>query len=154
MREGETIVVGGGRPGAACAGGLARLGREVVLVERTGGPHHKGCGEFLSVETRVQLRRLGIEPIELGAVPVDRVAVYSGARAVTATLPFCALSLSRFRLDEALVRRAEKLGAQLRRNVSVRAVIPARNGWAVQCGHGGACGARKLVLRPATGGCR
>src|SRR3974377_1556749 len=144
MREGETIVVGGGRPGAACAGGLARLGREVALVERTGGPHHKVCGEFLSVETQGQLRRLGIEPIELGAVPVDRVAVYSGARAVTATLPFCALSLSRFRLDETLLRCAESLGAHTRHNVSVRAVIPARNGWAVQCGHGGRLRTRNL----------
>jgi len=154
MREVETIVVGGGPAGAACAGGLARLGREVVLVERTGGPHHKVCGEFLSVETQVQLRRLGIEPIELGAVPIDRVAVYSGARAVTATLPFCALSLSRFRLDEALLRCAESLGAQLRRNVSVRAVIPARNGWAVQCDDGETLCTRNLVLATGKWGVR
>src|SRR3974377_1578840 len=144
MREVETIVVGGGPAGAACAGGLARLGREVVLVERTGGPHHKVCGKCRSAETQLQLGRLGIEPIELGAVPIDRVAVYSGARAVTATLPFCALSLSRFRLDEALVRRAEKLGAKPQRHVSVRAVIPARNGWAVQCGPGGRLRTRNL----------
>ena len=154
MREVETIVVGGGPAGAACAGGLARLGREVVLLERTGGPHHKVCGEFLSVETQVQLRRLGIEPIELGAVPIDRVTVYSGARAVTATLPFCALSLSRFRLDEALLRCAESLGAQLRRNVSVRTVIPARNGWEVQCGDGETLCTRNLVLATGKWGVR
>ena len=154
MREVETIVVGGGPAGAACAGGLARLGREVVLVERTGAPHHKVCGEFLSVETQVQLRRLGIEPIELGAVSIDRVAVYSGTRAVTTTLPFRALSLSRFRLDEALLRCAESLGAQLRRNVSVRAVIPAKNGWAVRCGDGETLCTRNLVLATGKWGVR
>ena len=60
MRQVETVIVGGGPAGAATACSLASMGREVVLVERTTVPHHKVCGEFLSIETQAQLHRLGV----------------------------------------------------------------------------------------------
>src|SRR5262249_61272654 len=104
MRRAETIIVGGGPAGAATACGLAGLGREVLLVERASGPHHKVCGEFLSIETQAQLRRLGVEPVALGAVEINEIAVYSASGAVTTAWPFRALSLSRYRRDAALSR--------------------------------------------------
>ena len=124
MKKIETVIVGGGPAGAATACGLASMGREVMLVERAGAPHHKVCGEFLSIETQAQLRRLGVDPISLGAMPIDHVAVYSSARSVMAELPFRALSLSRYRLDDALLCRAQERGAQVKRSVSVRTVTP------------------------------
>jgi len=108
MRRVETVIIGGGPAGAATACSLASMGREAVLVERASAPHHKVCGEFLSIETQAQLHRLGVDPIALGAVPIDHVAVYSSARGVTADLPFRALSLSRYWLDQALLRRAAR----------------------------------------------
>src|SRR4051794_15299892 len=78
----ETIVVGGGPAGAATACRLAAAGRDVVLLERAAGPHHKVCGEFLSIETQAILRRLGVDPLAHGAVPVDRVAIHVGRREV------------------------------------------------------------------------
>ena len=91
MRQVETVIVGGGPAGAVTACNLASMGREVVLVERAGAPHHKVCGEFLSIETQAQLQNFGVEPAALGAVPIDHVAVYASARSVTADLPFRAL---------------------------------------------------------------
>ncbi len=148
MRHAGTLIVGGGPAGAATACGLAAAGRDVALIERSDGPHHKVCGEFLSVETQAQLLALGIDPVALGAVAIDRVAVYSPTRSVTATLPFRALSLSRYRLDNALLRRAETLGAQVRRGVAVRNVVPESDGWIVHCDDE-AIHCRRLVL--ATG---
>src|ERR1700724_915012 len=107
MRRAETVIVGGGPAGSAAAFGLAALGRDVMLIERTAKPHNKVCGEFLSVETQTQLQRLGVDPSSLGAVPVEQVAVHSSSRTVTSALPFRALSLSRYRFDDALLRRAE-----------------------------------------------
>ncbi len=75
-----------------------------MLIERTATSQHKVCGEFLSVETQLLLRRLGVDPLALGAVPVDEVALYSSRRSVTSALPFRGLSLSRYRLDAALLR--------------------------------------------------
>ena len=80
MRRVETVIVGGGPAGAATACGLAHLGREVVVVERAHGPHHKVCGEFLSIETQSHLHRLGINPAALGAVEIDRITVCYSTR--------------------------------------------------------------------------
>jgi menaquinone-9 beta-reductase len=63
-------------------------------------------------------------------------------------LPFRALSLSRYRLDDALLRRAETLGAQIKRGLGVRNVMPDGDGWIVHCDDG-ALRCRNLVL--ATG---
>ena len=154
MRRAETIIVGGGPAGAATACGLAGLGREVLLVERASGPHHKVCGEFLSIETQAQLRRLGVEPVALGAVEINEIAVYSASRAVTTALPFRALSLSRYRLDDALLRYAEDRGAQLKRGVSVRSVMPAADGWKISCDDGETLLGRNLVLATGKWGIR
>jgi len=149
MRRVETVIVGGGPAGAAAACGLAELGREVVLVERAGAPHHKVCGEFLSIETQAQLHHLGVELETLGAVPITHVAVHSATRNVNAALPFRALSLSRYRLDDALLCRAASNGAQVRRNVSVRTVTPEGAAWRVVCDDDETMHCRHLVL--ATG---
>jgi menaquinone-9 beta-reductase len=152
MTRAETVIVGGGPAGSATASGLAALGREVVLIERTAKPHHKVCGEFLSVETQTQLQRLGVDPSSLGAVPVEQVALYSSSRSVTSALPFRALSLSRYRLDNALLHCAQNSGARLKRNVAVKSVIamtPAGAGWNVLCDDGETIYCRHLVL--ATG---
>lgn len=153
MTRTETIIVGGGPAGAATACGLAAAGRDLTLLERSDGPHHKVCGEFLSVETQAQLRGLGVDAAALGAVAIDRVAIYSPVRAVAAGLPFRALSLSRYRLDGALLARAETLGAQVQRGTAVRSVASDGDGWIVQC-DGGAFACRNLVLATGKWGLR
>ena len=95
MTRAETVIVGGGPAGSATAFGLAALGRDVVLIERTAKPHHKVCGEFLSVETQTQLQRLGVDPSSLGAVPVEQVALYSSSRSVTFSAAIsCAIAVA------------------------------------------------------------
>lgn len=154
MRQVETVIVGGGPAGAATACGLAAQGREVVLVERSGGAHHKVCGEFLSIETQTQLLRLGVDAAALGAVPIDRVTVHSSTRSVTAPLPFRALSLSRYRLDAALLQCAQARGAQLKRDVAVRSVRPDEAGWIVACDDGETIRCRHLVVATGKTGLR
>ncbi len=116
------IIVGGGIAGAAAAIRLARAGLAPLLVERTDGPHDKVCGEFLSVETVAGLRALGVDPAALGAAAIDTVRLARGARVAQARLPFAALSLSRRRLDEALLAAARHAGAAIERGRPVRAL--------------------------------
>src|SRR5258706_14669529 len=122
MTRAETVIVGGGPAGSARACGLAALGRDVTLFERTAEPHHKVCGEFLSVETQTQLQRLGVDPTALGAAPIEQGAVYSSSRSVTSALPFRALSLSRYRLGDTLLRRAQGIGPRLKRDSAAKSV--------------------------------
>lgn len=116
------LIIGGGLAGAAAAIGLARAGLSPLLLEREAGPHDKICGEFLSGEAVAALAALGLPPVRLGAVQITRVEIWSGTRHVAAALPFAALSLSRRRLDAALLDRAAASGVAVQRGVTLRSL--------------------------------
>jgi flavin-dependent dehydrogenase len=150
----ETVVIGGGPSGASAACALAIAGRDVVLLERTAGPHHKVCGEFLSIETQVILQQLGVDPLKHDAVSVDSVGIHVGRRQVTAKLPFRALSLSRFRLDQALLARTREAGADVRTDVAVQRVVREADHWQVYCASGRMLRSHNLVLATGKQGLR
>ncbi|MBO1077959.1 NAD(P)/FAD-dependent oxidoreductase [Roseomonas haemaphysalidis] len=142
----DALVVGGGLAGAALAGHLAGAGRDVLLVERQAGPHDKVCGEFLSGEAVLYLRQLGLDLAALGAVPVEAVSVARGHRSHGCALPFPALSLSRRRLDEALLAAAGHAGATLRRGVAVKALEWRDGSWRARLSSGEEIAAREAFL--------
>lgn len=115
----EVLILGGGLAGASAALELARARIPVRLIERDSGPHHKVCGEFLSIEAQSDLRRLGLDPLRLGAVPIDRVRLVRRNRRAEAMLPFVAQGVSRMDLDEALLEAAQREGAQVERGIRV-----------------------------------
>jgi len=98
---------------------LAGAGARPLLIEKTEGPHDKVCGEFLSCETVDELRMLGIDPVALGARPIGEMRFVSGGRVARVRLPFPALSLSRFVLDEALLDLAARAGVRVERGTRV-----------------------------------
>lgn len=117
-----TLIVGGGVAGATAAAALARVGERVTLAERTSGPHHKVCGEFLSWEAVRGLAAIGFDARALGGAPINRLRLVAGKRAAEAALPGTAIGVSRHRLDEALLAHAAASGARVLRGVRVRAV--------------------------------
>jgi len=125
----EVLVVGGGPAGAALGAQLARAGKDVVIFERETGPHDKVCGEFISGEAAADLRALGLDLTALGAVPISRVRLAGRGEPAETTLPFPALSLSRRRLDEALLGLAAEAGAEVRRGAKVRTLNRSEGGW-------------------------
>lgn len=120
LRLRDTIVIGGGPAGSAFAIELARNGLDVQLIERTSGPHHKVCGEFLSGDTMALLRYLEVDPFALGAVPTTDLRIINGHRTRTMPLPFAAAALSRYRLDETLLQTAAASGVRVVRGKMVR----------------------------------
>lgn len=110
-------VVGGGPAGSAAALGALHEGAPVCLHEKSRFPRHKVCGEFLSPGIVPLLGTLGLESAFFDAQPaaVRRMELHIGAAARRARLPDTAWGLSRYRLDDLMLRRAVALGAQFAR---------------------------------------
>jgi flavin-dependent dehydrogenase len=119
MSEAASVIVGGGLAGSAFAIELARHGRRTVVLEKTGGPHHKVCGEFLSAEAQDLLAQLGIDVWKMGAAPASHLSLEFGSYRATFRLPFRGAGLSRFRLDQLLLDVAARCGAKVVRGATV-----------------------------------
>jgi flavin-dependent dehydrogenase len=122
MRHSPALIVGGGPAGAAAAISLARGGAMPVLIERCPGERDLVCGGFLGWDALAALKRLGLDAATLGARPIHRLRLVSGARTVEAALPRAAAGLSRRRLDAALLHMAEEAGAAILRGRTARAL--------------------------------
>jgi flavin-dependent dehydrogenase len=122
VRRTPVLIVGGGPAGAAAAIRLARSGREVLLVERSAGPHDVVCGGFLGWDALASLRRLDIDPGALGARPIGRLRLVSRDGGAEVPLPHDAAGLSRRRLDQALLDAAKEAGAEIMRGHAARAL--------------------------------
>jgi len=132
------LVIGGGLAGSMVGLRLAAVGREVTLLERESGPHHKVCGEFLSPEAQQYLKQAGVDPLALGAQAIQRVRLTSKRRVIETKLPFTALSVSRCVLDEALLTRAAQEGCRVKRGAFVESLTIGDRLWRVQL-RGGEC---------------
>ena len=126
----DVAIVGGGLAGAAAALRLGRAGARVVLFEREAAPRPKVCGEFLSPAALVELAALGMPAAQLGALPLGTVRMAARAATATTPLPFRAASLTRDRLDAALLEAAASV-ADVRRGASVRTLGRDGTGWRV-----------------------
>lgn len=125
----DTVIIGGGPAGSSAAIELSKQGIPVRLLERKPGPHHKVCGEFISYEAAHYLEALGLDLAALGAEPIRHVRFYNGESELTFKLPFTAWSLSRRRLDSALLEKAESAGAVVELGTTVSHLSLAGEGW-------------------------
>jgi menaquinone-9 beta-reductase len=130
--RGDALIIGGGPAGAATACHLARTGKNTLLIEKEKQAHHKVCGEFLSFEAQHYMRVLGVDAARLGAAPISHIRLMSGKHVACARLPFQALGLSRFVLDEELLARAVMFGAEIKRGLQVKRVMPADGRWHIE----------------------
>jgi flavin-dependent dehydrogenase len=145
----EALIIGGGPAGAAAGTWLARSGREVEIVEQSALPHHKVCGEFLSYESVEYLSELGVDVAALGAEQILGVRLARRTRIAECELPFPAVSLTRCRLDEALLAAAKNAGARIRRGRRVESMQKTESGWRALLNGGEALCSREIFL--ATG---
>jgi flavin-dependent dehydrogenase len=104
---------------------LARAGVVPTLLDRDEVVGDALCGGFLSWRTAERLRAVGMGPMQLGAHPVETLALVSGRTEALAPLPSPGFGLSRRALDAALRRRAVGDGARLVID-RARTVVPGR----------------------------
>jgi len=113
------VVVGGGPAGAAAAATLARVGRDVVVVDKARFPRDKCCGDGLTVAALRELENLGVHPESLSSwQEVDDVWIRSpSGHTVRFPLPdgrgvFAAV-VRRAELDAAVLDVARAAGAKV-----------------------------------------
>lgn len=125
----DIAIIGGGPAGCAAAIQLARVGRKVILLEKESKAHEKVCGGFLSWEAAHYLQLLGLDLAALGAERIRHVRLIDRQNVIESPLPFAAWSLSRRRLDEALLQAAANARAEIRYGDKVTAFSPSGTSW-------------------------
>ena len=129
----EIAIVGGGPAGAVLATRLARLGHQVVVLERMPAWRWRASGVFTSPAAVVALRRMGLGEGTLAAVarpiPAMRVETPGGTTFRltygTETGGEPAVGFDRSALDPALLTMAVQAGADVRRGWTATAFDPA-----------------------------
>ncbi|MFO0574665.1 MAG: geranylgeranyl reductase family protein [Polyangia bacterium] len=112
----EVIIVGAGPAGSTAAATLAKAGHKVLLVDRADFPRAKACGDAVPPPAMAVLRELDVEPLPFYYPERLVLVAPGGARiAQTARPDFRGGLVPRDQLDHALVRAAERLGAERRR---------------------------------------
>lgn len=93
---------------------LSLKGYEVHLFEKEHYPHHKVCGEYLSIEVLPYLEKLGIFLETLNPVKIEKL-VYStpSGKILKSRLPLGGLGVSRYALDDFLFKIAKKQGVKV-----------------------------------------
>lgn len=108
----DVIVVGAGPAGAVTARELSRLGRSVLIVDKSSFPRWKVCGCCLNGSALAALRTIGLGTLveDCNAVPLSKFRLAAGARSAELSLPD-GMALSRERFDAALLREAIRAGS-------------------------------------------
>lgn len=114
MNQPEVIIIGGGLAGLTAAIHLAAGNMRVKLYEKETYPHHKVCGEYLSIEILPYLNSLGID-LMLSNPAEIKLLNFSDheGKEVKTTLPLGGIGISRFELDNLLYRQAIDKGVEV-----------------------------------------
>jgi len=127
----DAIVVGGGLGGSALADQLARMGRNVLVLEREARFKDRVRGENMLPWGVAAARRLGIydDLIGAGGHPTPKWVVYAmgqpgPTRELPKTTPGGDSTLNVFHPDmqEAVLARAIRAGAEVKRGATVRGI--------------------------------
>jgi geranylgeranyl reductase family protein len=131
----DVIVAGAGPAGTSAAINLARLGREVTLVDKAVFPRDKCCGDGLTAAALRRVEHLGLDPGRVASwQPVESVAVVAASgRRVDLPLGspkggLFAVSARRADLDAALVDRARESGVRVMEGTAVAGVTAGGRG--------------------------
>jgi 2-polyprenyl-6-methoxyphenol hydroxylase-like FAD-dependent oxidoreductase len=128
-RTWDTIIIGAGVAGSACAILAAQAGLKVLLVESKRFPREKVCGGCLNHRAQLSLQRLGLLADIRRAGSIDLSEIHLQMDSATYRWPIPNLtSVRRSTLDALMVERANACGATFLEGTyaSLEAEAPAR----------------------------
>jgi menaquinone-9 beta-reductase len=120
----DIAIIGGGLAGLATSIQLSRKGYRVIVVEKETYPHHKVCGEYVSLESWNFLLQLGLPLHNLALPRIDTLQLTSpNGKELVTRLPLGGFGISRYLLDSSLAKIAEDNGVQLLQKTKVEDVV-------------------------------
>ncbi len=116
----DVAITGGGLAGLSLAIQCAEENYKVALFEKEEYPFHKVCGEYISLESRDFLKRLGVQ-LEDFDLPVIKTLQLSDSKGCVYSfnLPLGGFGISRFLLDDTLYKIALQKGVSVFTNCKV-----------------------------------
>ena len=107
----DIAVIGGGLAGLCFSILMRRKGYSVILFEKESYPFTKVCGEYISMESYDFLQRLGIPLDEMDLPVIDQLTLTSpSGKKIEQSLPLGGFGISRYFLDNELMKLAVQLG--------------------------------------------
>ena len=122
--EFPVTVIGGGLAGLSLSILAAQAGYRVALFEKEHYPFHKVCGEYISFESYDFMKRLGL-PLDAWQLPVIKKLELSDikGRLYSFPLDMGGFGISRYTLDNALYKIAEKEGVHVFTGTKVNDIV-------------------------------
>jgi geranylgeranyl reductase family protein len=141
----DVVIVGAGPGGSAAAHYLARRGLDVLLLDKSGFPRNKTCGDGLTPRAVAVLDDMGILDDllrvgqRIGGVEIFAPDGYATEAPIPSSngLPACMLVVPRVILDNAIRERAVRSGAQFEGDVLVTELLRSGPGVVIRAQRGG-----------------
>lgn len=110
----DVAIAGGGLAGLSLSILLAKQRYTVIVFEKEQYPFHKVCGEYVSLESREFLEKLGL-PLHQMQLPVINQLILTSSRGnnIKQRLPLGGFGISRYLLDNELYKLAKASGVQV-----------------------------------------
>lgn len=110
----DAIIVGGGLAGLALGIQLRHAGYEVLVIEKEDYPRHKVCGEYISMESKPFLERIGLPLSDMKLPEIGTLLVTDvKGKMLQANLHPGGFGISRYKLDAALADAFKAAGGTL-----------------------------------------
>lgn len=106
MKNNEVVIIGGGLAGLTAAIHLSKIGRKVIVIEKSTYPRHKVCGEYVSNEVLPYLNWLDVNPDVLKPAKISRLLFSTRhGKTIDSKLALGGFGVSRYKLDDFLYKK-------------------------------------------------
>lgn len=124
----DVAIAGAGLAGLSASILLAQKGYKIILIEKETFPFHKVCGEYISLESKELLLSLGLPLDEWNLPVVNELSLSSPVgTAIQQKLPLGGFGISRFKIDNELVKIARQQNVTVLENTRVEKISFAEN---------------------------